>query len=316
MRKLLTHLGLMAMIVITASCASPSPTSTIAPQHHKSLATSVEERISGAPASMVTLHLNQSRYEHGAEFSLTLSNSTAEAIQMPLVRGDDCYRDAFWLYIKTKIGWEPMMPVLTARCFYLPPGELIPAGLEKELNLRSIAGTRRLSESGTASYMLRVKYTDPAGQEFLLYTDEFDQGTPEPIDKFGITIERASPDTLEWKVTNHSQQSVWLAPLCSSSKLSGGTIDEERSTLQYLTEAGSWSNLAVACKRTSTVIEVPENEMMTIDGRQWLEDAGLSLQPGQYRWDLVFFLEAYGEPPLSIVELGRHIFSPAFSIPN
>jgi hypothetical protein len=316
MRKLLAYLGLMGMIIVGASCASPPLTPTITSQPHRSLAVTTEERVSGAPAGTITLHLNQPRYERGVDFLITLSNSTAESIQIPLVKGDDCYRNAFWFYMKTGTGWQPMMPVLSFRCLYSPPGELIASGSEKELNLRAIAENRLLADSGPASYMLRVKYAGPQGQEFSLYTDKFNQGIPEPIDEVGITVEQATSDALEWKVMKHSSQLVWLAPLCSSSKLGGGTIDEERSTLQRLTEAGSWSNLPVACNRTSTVIEVPEDETMMIDGRQWLEDAGLLLQPGQYRWDLVFFLKAYGEPPLSIVEQGRHIFSPVFSIPN
>ncbi|HSD85305.1 MAG TPA: hypothetical protein VLG46_15695 [Anaerolineae bacterium] len=163
--------------------------------------------------------------------------------------------------------------------------------------------------------MLRVKYTNPAEQEFLLYTDEFNQGTPEPIDEFGITIERASPGSLEWKVMNRSSRLVWLTPICSSFRLAGGMIDEERSTLQRLTEAGSWSNLPVACKQASTIIKIQPDEAVVIDGRQWVENAGLSLPPGQYRWDLVLFLQ-WVEGGQRTLANGRHIFSPVFSVLN
>jgi hypothetical protein len=305
MRNLLACLGLMGIIFLTVSCVSES----IAPFHNE-LAVPSEERVSRALTGTVTMDFNHQGYGSDKEFLLTLSNSTAEPILVPLSKYG-CYRDTFWFYNKTEMGWHPMMPVLSQRCYYSPPGEIIPPGFEKVLNIGVIAFTRGVGHSEAASYMLRIKYTDPVGQEFSLYTNEFDQGTPTPIDEFGITIEKAASNTLDWKLTNHSQQSVWLAPLCSSSKLSGGTIDEERSTLQRLTAAGSWSNLPVTCK-LAPVTEIPQGTTMMLDGRQWLEDAGIALQPGQYRWDLVFFLKALDEPRLSAVGEGRHIFSQVF----
>jgi hypothetical protein len=261
------------------------------------------------------MDLSHPEHDRDLTLLLTLSNSTAESIELPLRERYDCYQDAFWFYIKTEMGWHPMMPGLDTRCGYSPPSELIPSGVEKVLDLRVIASVYGLGKIvGPASYMLRLNYTNPAGQKFLLYTDEFSLGTPAQIDEFSVTIENAASNALDWRITNHANQSVWLAPLCSSFS-PRRAIDEEYSTLQRLTEAGSWSNLPVACKRTPTVIEIPRGETM-IDGRQWLEDAGLSLQPGQYRWDLVFFLRAYGAPPLSAVEESRHVFSTVFSIQN
>lgn len=324
MRNLLACLGLIG-IVLLVGCASLAITPTPPPQYHKSLATSAEQRISSAPTGTLTLHLNQPGYERGVDFLLTLSNSTAESIQLPLSDNDECYQDAFGFYMKRETGWQPMIVPMDTRCRYSPPGELILSGVEEEFNLRTIAGTRTIPWSrlgddlGPASYMLRLKYTDPAGQEFLLYTDEFSQGTPVPIDKFGITIEKASSNVLDWKVTNRLDQSIWLASLCSSPYSESGVdgiIDQARSTLQYLTEAGSWFNLPITCKLTRTVIEIPQGETMMIDGRRWFEDAGFSLQPGQYRWDLVFFLYAEATTESPAVGEGRHIFSPPFSIEN
>jgi hypothetical protein len=325
MRNWLAYLGIMGLAILSVSCASLSITPTIMRQHRKSLATSAEERVSGAPAGTVTLHLNQPRYERGADFLLTLSNSTAESTQLPLSDKDDCYGSAFTFYMKRETGWQLMLVPMDTRCRYYPPGELIPAGFEKELNLRTIAGSRTIPWSrlgddlGPASYTLRLKYTNAEGQEFLLYTDEFNQGAPVPIDEFGITVENAASSALHWKVTNHLDQSVWLASLCSSPYSESGVdgiIDQARSTLQYLTEAWSWFNLPITCKLTRTVIEIPQGETMMIDGRRWFEDAGFSLQPGQYRWDLVFFLYAEDTTESPAVGKGRHIFSPPFSIEN
>lgn len=315
----------MGMIIFSVSCTSPSLTPTITLQPHRLLATSVEERISGAPAGTVTLHLNQPGYERGVDFLLTLSNSTAESIQLPLSDKDECYQDAFEFYMKREAGWQPMIVPMDTRCRYSPPGELIPSGLEKELNLRTIAWSRTIpyrergDDLGQATYMLRLKYTTPTRQEFLLYTDEFKEETPVPIDEFGITVEKSTSNALNWKATNHLDQSVWLASLCSSPyRESGmfGAIDQTRSTLQRLTEAGSWSNLPITCKPTRTIIEILQGETMMIDGRRWFEDAGLSPRPGQYRWDLVFFLQARDTPEDSVVGDSRHVFSKTFSIEN
>ena len=313
MRNALAYSGLMGIIILTVSCTSSQP---IAPQHHNTPAIPSEDRISRAPTGTITMDLSDSGHDSDLNLLLTLSNSTAESIELPLGT-DDCYRDTFWFYIKTEMGWHPMMTALSAWCHYSSPGELIPSGLEKELNLSMIAGIHQdLDYSKPASYMLRIKYTDPAGQEFSLYTDEFRLGTPVTIDKFGITVENAASNTLAWRIANHANQSVWLAPLCSSSRLGSGAVDEEGSTLQHLTDAGSWSSLQVACKLTPTVIEIPEGATLIIDGSQWLEDAGLSLQPGQYRWDLMFFLRAYPVPQLDAVDEGLHVFSKIFSIQN
>lgn len=83
MRKLRTSLGLTGIIILVG-CASLAITPTPLPQHRKSLVTSEEGRVSGAPTGTVTLHFNQPKYERGEDFLLTLSNSTAESIQLPL----------------------------------------------------------------------------------------------------------------------------------------------------------------------------------------------------------------------------------------
>lgn len=309
MRNLLICLGLMGISILTVSCTLRPST----PQRHNPLAIPGHGRFSRAPTDTVTVDFRYSEHDPDVKFRLTLANSTAESIELPLGKYG-CYRDTFWFYIKTEMGWHPMMSALSAKCAYSEPGELIPSGLERELDLGYLALTRRVGALEPASYMLRIKYTDSARQEFQLYTDEFSLETPAPIDKFGITAEKVVSNALDLKVTNHSNQPVWLAPLCSSSQLGGGTIDEVRSILQRLTKAGAWSNLQVECKQASTVIEIQPDETMIIDGRQWLENAGLSLQPGQYRWDLMFFLQALDEPELSAVGEGRHIFSNLFSV--
>ncbi len=323
MRKLLACLGLMGMVTLSAGCASLSFTPTPAPRYHKSLATSDEERVSGAPEGIVTLHLNQSEYKRGDDFLLTLSNSTAESIQLPLSDKDECYEDAFRFYMKSETGWQPMVVPMDTRCRYYPPGEVIPVGLEKEFNLR-IASLRTIpyrspGDWKSATYMLRVKYTNPEGQEFLLYTDEFKERNPAAIDEFGVTVEKASSNSLDWKITNRLDQPIWLASLCSSPYSDGGmdgVNDQASSTLQYLTEAGSWFNVPITCHPTRTVIEIPQGATLMLDGRQWFEEAGFSLQPGQYRWDLVFFLYTRDTSEYSAVGKERHIFSVPFSIEN
>jgi hypothetical protein len=209
--------------------------------------------------------------------------------------------------------------VLSFNCFFprLERGEIIPAGQEKELDIGVILFSRYVDLTEPASYMLRVRYLTPVGgQEFLLFIDEFHIGPATPIAEFDVTVENAPSDVLSFSITNNSEQSLWLNPPCSSSRLLSGWMDEEHSSLQRLTDAGSWAPIRATiddCVQITDPIEIMFGETRKVDGVQWLQDTGISLTPGLYRWDLVFYLL---QAPPHDMDMGRHMFGDTFVYKN
>ena len=129
---------------------------------------------------------------------------------------------------------------------------------------------------------------------------------------FLVKVDSTAPGVLDFTITNDSDQALWLAPLCSSVQLASGWMDEERSTLQRLTDAESWFLVRAEtseCVRTAELIRIEAGGAKVIDGARWIQDAELSPQPGYYRWDIVFYLR---RTPYGKVELGRHVFSDVF----
>ncbi len=87
-------------------------------------------------------------------------------------------------------------------------------------------------------------------------------------------------------------------------------MDEEHTTMQRLTDAGTWSPLHVPaenCAKTLEMIEIAPDEAKVIDGAEWLQNAGVSLQVGRYRWDVVIYKQRI---PYSTY--GRHVFGDMF----
>jgi hypothetical protein len=300
MRNALVRLGLIGFVLFGAACAK-KPAGSL-PTTHK------ENRVSQAPAGTVTVTLNRSQFDIDTDFLLTVSNSTQKNIVLPTPAQEHCYADTFWFYAKTGMGWQPRQPVSSFFCGSpRNTGDLIPGGLEKEFNLGSIIGSRYIDFTEPMSYQLRVRYLDPVGQELYLFTDEFRIGPAVSIGEFHVTVENAELNALSFYITNHSDQSIWLTPLCSSAQLASGWMDEESSALQRLTDEEAWSYVRAArdhCVQTVEPIEIVAGEAKLMDGMEWLQNAGISLQSGIYRWDLVFYLN---QRTLG-VENGRHVF--------
>lgn len=311
MRNALIRVGIAGFVLLSAACSSKPTTIPLVPP--ASIATHEEERVSQAPAGTVTAMLNSSQFEKYSEVLLAVSNSTEQAIELPTSAQEDCYAATFWFYAKTAMGWQPRQPVPSFKCFFprLETGEMIPAGQEKELNIGVILGSRYIDLTEAASYMLRVRYLTPVDQEFLLFTDEFHIGPATPIAEFDVAVENAPSDVLSFNITNNSEQSLWLAPPCSSSQLLTGWMDEGRSSLQRLIDAGSWVPIRATiddCVQTIDPIEIMPGETRKVDGVQWLQDAGISLMPGLYHWDLVFYLLQTSQ--------GYHVFGDVFAYEN
>lgn len=308
MRNALVRLGLIGFVLFGAACSKKLAGSL--PTTHK------EDRVSHASAGTITVTLNRSQFDTNTDFLLTVSNSTKKNIVLPTPAQEHCYVDTFWFYAKTPMGWQPRQPVSSFFCGSpWNTGDLIPGGLEKEFNLGSILGSRYIDFAEPVSYILRVRYLDPVGQEFFLFTDEFRIGPAVSIDEFYVTVENAESEALGLNIANNSGQSIWLAPLCSSTQLASGWMDEEYSMLQRLTDEESWSYVRVTtsdCERTVEPIGIAAGETKVIDGTRWLRDAGISLPSGLYRWDIVIYLN---QRPLG-VENGRHIFGDAFKYEN
>ena len=315
-RKAILYWGVMSIVLfICVACTQPPDLGPTV-----SLATHKENRVSQAPAGTIAVKLNQTEFDHTLpKLLVTLSNSTAEPIELPTSSQEDCYATTFWFYAKTEMGWLPRSLMPSQNCYIprLRTGEVIPAGLEKELDLYIILESRGLGSVDPASYMLRIEYLDPAKQEFLLYTDEFQIGPATRIDEFNLTTENMASGTSSFRITNNLSQSLWLAPPCSSAPLRWGWIDEERSLLQRLTEAGSWAPIRAApnaCVRAAEVIEIAPGKTETVDGEEWLRDAGLSLRPGSYRWDLIIYRNWF-ETSRDVAD-GYHVFSDVFKYGN
>lgn len=314
MRNVLVCLGLAGCVLLGAACSSKptaplptgQPTAPLPTTHG-------EDRVSQSPAGTIAATLNRSQFNGSGDFLLTLSNSTEEPIELPTSLDKNCYADTFWFYTKTAAGWQPVPQISSFICLGDPPtaGALIPSGLEKEFNIAAVVFSRAVDFQEPKSYILGIRYLDPIGQEFFLITDEFRSGAAAPIDVFYVTVDSAAPGALGFSITNNLNQPLWLASLCSSTPVALGWMDSKHSTLHRLTDAESWSYVHITmddCVQTTEVVEIAAGETKTIDGAKWLQDAGVSLQPGRYRWDLVFYL---GRNPRGVYE-GRHLFSDIF----
>lgn len=306
-QSVLVCLELAILVLSGSACSKKAP---------GSLPTSQEQvRASQASAGAITATLNHSQFDTSTEFLLTVSNSTHEPIELPTPTQEHCYAETFWFYAKTTMGWRPKQPLGSFKCG--PPlktGDLIQNGLEKEFDLGVLLASRAIHTTEPASYVLRVRYLNPIGQEFFLFTNEFRIGPAAPIDEFYVTVKNTTSGVLGLSITNDSDQSLWLTPFCYSAELGSGWMDEKHSTLQRLTDAGSWSYIrATTDSCVLTPVEIAAGETRTIDGAKWLQDAELSLSSGLYRWDIVFYLRrtVYDE-----LELGYHVFSDIFRYEN
>lgn len=271
----------------TASTATPSPTPL-----RWSLPTHREDRVSQSPAGIIRATLNGSHFDFDSEFLLTVSNSTEEPIEIPTPLDVDNYASTFWLYAKRRSGWQ-VVPRLSS--FIVPgipesPSESIQSGLEKEFDITLVVFSRAIDSKDPVPYVLGVKYLDASGDQFFLLTGEFSIGDTAPVEEFQITVDNATADG--FSITNNLEQSIWLTSLCSSPQPAATWPDTGHSMLHRLSDAGSWSDVHIvadACAQPTEMLEIAAGETTTIDGAQWLQEASASLQPGRYRWDVVFY---------------------------
>lgn len=324
---MLKHVKLICLIFLLTACSQQSPTklqfpNPLPPTHE-------EDRVSQSPAGTVTASLIKDRFYDDldrcflqedictiddSEFLLTIANSTQESIWLYVQAGEHCFADSFWFYRETEMGWQPMSPLLSFRCFPSIDANVwieIPGGWEKEFDLSFLLGSRGLFEPQSGNYLLKVRYLDANDQAFFVFTDQFQIGPDAPAVDPLVTIKNAPPSITSFYFTNDSDQSLWLSSMCPPIALASGWMDQKNSGLQRLTEEKSWLDIRAGeenCSGAAGLIEIERGETRLIDGAMWLQDAELTLQPGFYRWDLIFYLN---KRTLG-AENGRHVFSEVF----
>jgi hypothetical protein len=303
-----TLICLAVLVFLASGCCTGSTTPTPTSQEASSLpATYVEYRPSQAPTDTLLATLRYS----STLFLLTVSNSTGYPIELPTPPKEHCYANTFWFYKKTPYGWQPIQPHTSYFCATPSgSGELVPAGQEIEFDINSLLSSRDIHDmypEGAIDYVIRIRYLASSGQELFQYANELEM---ESTSSIRITVE-AVVDTLGFCVANTSSQPIWLAPVCSATRLKSGWMDEEQTTLQRATEAGSWlpiRSMPDDCTHMKEVIEIAAGETKMINGAAWLQNASISLPPGRYRWDAIIYHRrtSYG------VEDGIHVFSDVF----
>jgi hypothetical protein len=328
MLTIIKKIKVVCLIFLLTSC-SQQPLTT-RPSANPLPATHAEDRMSQSPAGTIVASLNKVQFHDDSdicvfsqenicvvadsEFLLTIANSTQESIWLYVQAGEHCFADSFWFYRETEMGWQPMQPFSSFKCFPLIDTDVwieIPGGLEKEFDLSFLLGSRGLLEMESGNYLLRVRYLDANNQVLFVFTDQFQIGPDAYFDESLVTVKNAASLDTSLYFTNNSDQSLWLSSMCPSIALASGWMDEINSGLQRLTEENSWLDIRAEeenCSEVTELIEIEPGETRLIDGTIWLQDAELTLPSGYYRWDLIYYLN---NRTLG-VEHGRHTFSEIF----
>lgn len=302
--------GLFWMLILNVACSEPRTE----PFRPESLTWLPEEvRISEAPQDTITAKMN---IFNGEQYNLRISNSTQNTFEIFAPAGDDCFTKPFWLYFETPLGWKPLQAFHNFECNLHQTEDqriLIPGGLSKEFGVEVILGSRGLSPTKDARYMskfmFRIRLFNSDGQKLYLYSDVFNVGQTTPSYTPSVSVESETSGDLKFRITNHSDLTMILAPMCSQFQVRKRLTDEESSSLQFLTSEKAWSYIRGKtgdCDMTLELIEISPGESNIIDGDEWVENAGLVLEPGRYRWDVVFYLN---NTSLGVDER-RHLFGP------
>jgi hypothetical protein len=305
--------GIIVFCIFLVGCSS---THGSASSSDPLLPTHKEDRVSEAPPDGVAVRLNDGEFNNrDAEFLLTLSNSTPYLITLFTSTTEHCYSDTFWFLANTETGWKPIPPVPSFKCFPSLRTDLyiqIRNGLEKEFNLGFLFGSRGLFDREPAFYQMKVRYLSQTEELLFLYADNFQIGSSAQFFEPSIRVQLESNGS-DFSLVNNWDQTIWLSPLCTSVSLISGWMDEEVSNLQQLTDEGSWSLVEAEtdpCPEMTELIEVKSGETYLLDTAKWIQDANLLLQPGIYRWDIVYYLNRTTRG----VEDGRHAFTDTFVV--
>ncbi len=266
------------------------------------------------PVSPFQVDFQDCGAEYRGEIHGTIENRSSDAIEI----GGWC---AFSFYIWTS-GWEELN-LVRARSW--GEGCHDPILLDPGETLDLIPGPTQLRCDET--YLMSVPYRIlPEAEEGArhiyqqMYSNAFDVGdAPDGIagDLYYAQVTFHLPEP-QVTFENHSTTSKWIVPLCA------GEILEEApdvpgwypyTTLERVTEWGTWEVIVPGiqrCARDVAPIEIPRESTKKI--ALW-EGVGFDveeLEPGLYRWHLVF----YGTKP-QVGYIGsphHHRFSEVFEV--
>lgn len=231
----------------------------------------------------------------------TIKNNSPSTIEVIPV-------DEFFVYARLlRRGWVSLRHC--TRC--AGPSEIYqPFIIERDqavpVDIRAVAANYMLHlipDSSFSAYLIGANYTSLSGEEderfYVMYSNEFQIGKPAnpPLFIRITNLESSIPLT---RVSNESSSSIWIRPACSPptrSEQAGFVPRPGRSPWATLQRRTSWSTWEVIqprrpdCTRMIAPIEIPAQTVQTMELWEGIDFDWEALEPGWYRWHVVYFWE-------------------------
>ena len=300
-----TIAGLLLMLIISGcqAAASGRPYATPIPL----------EDLKGR-AARVSVQTDLPRYNID-HVGLIVSNATQADITIPASQTDRVSERTFRFYKKTPLGWKRLQPDPGTLVVPLAqePGLLVPAHSKIDVDITDFLGpySEEFGAPLTGTFIAQVRYIRSDQFEFVQYSNEFPIDDTEPVTHTELNVNLVRAPSFGFTLQNNSNKPVWFSALCNNAAVAYGA-DDGYSTLQCLTEEGSWEPLYGECTRGIPPARVDPGKTLTVDGAPWFEKKLNDRPPGIYRWDVVLYLKFDPEHNDAILRDVRHIFSETF----
>lgn len=281
---------------------------------NRDYATPVTTDESHSRSTYVTIQTDKAWYQYEYEpVRLVISNLTSADITIPVQESDHRGERTFRFYKKTPLGWKRLQPIPDQ---FVPPiaeepGLVVPARTKVELDISQFLGahSEKFGAPFTGTFIAQIRYIRSDQYELVQYSNEFAINDTIPVSRAEVIVSLTQPESLVFGLQNNSNRPIWLSDLCNNVPIAYGG-DEGYTTLQRLTDEGTWEPLYGECTGGIPPALISPGQTMIIDGAKWFQKKLEHHPAGVYRWDVVLYLELDQGPP--ILRDVRHIYSEAF----
>ena len=283
------------------------------------------------PIGHIQIYTTQPVFTGMGNWELVISNTTAATITIPTPRYAQAGEATYRFYQKDIMGWQRLIarPGYMADVYYeytRPDNSKIQIAGQSSftLNFTPVMGIyfalpgMDIGDRLEGIFLIQVRYQpDPVlttTNELVQYTNEFTITGTRPVNdlEFAVKVNHPQRDRLE--VQNNSTETLWVPSICSQENIYD---DDDYTSLQRLTSEGTWEIFrprASLCQKSLSAILIAPGNLKSVEADQWIP-LDVDLPPGIYRWDVVILLRNK-QPGYEHVQDIRHIFSPAFVIPQ
>ena len=314
--------GLLGIVCLaTSACVTPvAPAST-------GMAGATDTL--NAPAGKIQAQVSVSGLNTDQDLDLIITNATPRDILIPVSRDSEAGEYTFRLYRETPMGWNRLLhrPGYLTDPIAIEPGLVVPAGRDVQVPIGETIGayiTEGWYGSG-GKLVVQVRYVpwpDTAlaqPGETVQYSDAFPTSGSKVVTRTFVSVSPDPSRSLAFALSNNSEAALWIPVNCMPDTRPANAhpfSDDDYLSLQRQTPEGTWQvirGIAKLCSMKDDPLRVESGQTVIVDASAAFQSLEAQLGLGNYRWDIVFYLEQEdnGAGTFDLRE-GRHVFSPVF----